>query len=118
MGSYTVVPRLTTLIRSSEITVERKRHKAKFKKPLKCIKTRLMHSNGLKTHCPVKILHTAAIFGACIARNPSLSTAGSHFEHPVAILKTQQSAVLKSSFCKELVPEAGNQSSQSEKKII
>ena len=77
-----VVPRLTTLIRSSEIAVEPKRRKVKLKNPLKHIKTRLMCSNGLKTHRPAKILHTAAIFGACIVRNPALSTAGSHFEHP------------------------------------
>ena len=41
-----------------------------------------MRSNELKTHCPAKILHTAAILGACIARNPSKNTAGSHFENP------------------------------------
>ena len=70
-NKYTVVPRITTLIRSSEIAVEHKRRNAKIKKPLKGIKTRLMHSNGLKTHCPAKILHTAAIFSACLARNPS-----------------------------------------------
>ena len=92
--TFTVVPRLTTLIHSSEIAVERKCRKVKIKNPSKRIKTRLMRSNELKTHPPTKTLHTAAIFGACIARNPSLSTAGSHFEHPVAILKTQQSAVL------------------------
>ena len=91
---HTVVPHLMTLIHSSEIAVERKHRKAKIKNPLKCIKTRLMCSSGLKTHRPTKILHTAAIFGACIARNPSLSTARSHFEHLVAILKTRRSAVL------------------------
>ena len=70
----TVVPHLMTLIRSSEIAVERKRRKAKFKNPLKRTENRSMRSNGLKTHRPVKILHTAAIFCACIVRNPSLST--------------------------------------------
>ena len=83
-----MVPRLTMLIHSSEIAVEQKRRKAKIKNQLKRIKAQLMHSNGLKTHRPAKILHTTAIFGACIAWNPSLSTAGSHFEHPAAILKT------------------------------
>ena len=112
----TVVPHLTMLSCSSKIAVERKRRKEKLKNPLKHIKPWLMHSNGLKTHRPAKILHTAAIFGACIARNPSLSTAGSHFEHLEAILKTRQSAVGKSSFCEESVPEAGNQSLQSEKR--
>ena len=71
MNPSTMVPRITTLIRSSEIAVERKRCNAKRKNPLKRIKTRLMHSNGLETHRPVKILHRVAIFGACKARNPS-----------------------------------------------
>ena len=42
-----------------------------------------MHSNGLQTHRPVKILHSAAIFAACAARNPSQKTRflpGGHFE--------------------------------------
>ena len=43
----TVVPHLTTLIRSSEIAVERKRRKAKFKSPLKCIEQFSMHFNRL-----------------------------------------------------------------------
>ena len=83
----TVVPRITTLIRSSEIAVEWKRRNAKIKSSLKRIKTHLMHSNGLETHSPVKILHRAAIFSACAVRNPSQKTAGSHFIYPVAILK-------------------------------
>ena len=62
-----MVPRLTAIIRSRKIAVKRKRHKAKIKSPLKCIENCSMHSNGLKTHRPVKILHTAAIFSACIA---------------------------------------------------
>ena len=84
----TVVPHLMTIIRSRKIAVKRKHRKAKLKSPLKRIENPSMRSNGLKTHRPAKILHTAAIFGACIARNPSLSTAGSHFKHPAAILKT------------------------------
>ena len=83
----TVVLRITMLICSSQIAVERKRRNAKIKNPLKSIKTHLMHSNGLKTHRPVKILHKAAIFGGCLARNPSQKTAGSHFIYLVAILK-------------------------------
>ena len=46
-----------------------------------------MCSNGLKTRRPAKILHRVAIFAACLARNMSLNTAGSHFIYPVAILK-------------------------------
>ena len=55
--------------------------------PLERIERVSMHSSRVKTHLPVKILHTAAIFTACIARNPSLNTVGSHFNHLVAILK-------------------------------
>ena len=83
----TVVPRLTTIIRSRKITVKRKHRKTKIKSPLKCIENLSVHSNGLKTHSPAKSLHTAAILAACIAMNPSLNTAGSHFSYPVAILK-------------------------------
>ena len=53
-----MVPRITTLIRSSKIAVERKRRKARLK----------MRSNGLETHRPVKILHSAANFTAYAAR--------------------------------------------------
>ena len=84
---YTVVPRITTLICSSEIAVELKRCNAKIKSPLKCIEAPSMCSNGLETHRPVKILHRAAIFSACAVRNQSQQTAGSHFIYPVAILK-------------------------------
>ena len=56
-----MVPRVTMLIRSSEIDVERKRRKAKIKKPLKRIKTWLMRSNQLRTHHPVKILHRVPV---------------------------------------------------------
>ena len=90
---YSVMPHLTTIIHSRKIAVKRKHCKAKFKSPLKRIENRSMRSSGLKTHRPVKILHMAAIFAACIARNPSLSTVGSHFKYPVAILKTWRSAV-------------------------
>ena len=63
---------ITTLIHSSEIAVERKCRKAKLKSPLKFIETRSMHSNGLKTHCPAKILHRGGHFsGACKAKNGS-----------------------------------------------
>ena len=85
----TVVPYLTTIIRSRKIAIKQKHRKTKLKTPLKCIETRSVCSNGVKTHRPGKILHTAAIFAACIARNPSLYTAGSHFKHPAAILKTR-----------------------------
>ena len=108
----TVVPRLTMIIRSRKIAVKRKHRKAKLKTPLKCTETRSMHSNEVKTHCLAKILHTAAIFAACIERNPSLNTAGSHFNHPVAILKPPISCS-KMLFCEESVPKAGNRSSQS-----
>ena len=90
---FTVVSRLTTMICSRKIAVKRKHHKAKLKTPLKCVETHSMRSNGVKTHHSAKILHTAAIFSACIPRNPSLSTAQSHFKHPVAILKPPRSAV-------------------------
>ena len=80
------MPCITTLIRSSEITIARKHHNAE-KNTLKCIKTRLIRSNGLKTHRPAKILHRAAIFGGCIARNLFQKTAGSRFIYPTAILK-------------------------------
>ena len=46
-----------------------------------------MHSDGLEAHHPAKILHRAAIFTACAARNPSQKTAGGHFVYRVAILK-------------------------------
>ena len=61
-----MVPRITTLIRSSEIAVERKRRKAKIKSPLKRIETPSVRSSGLETHRPVKILHRAAIFVAVL----------------------------------------------------
>ena len=57
----TVMPRITTLIRSSEIAVERKVVKQKIKKPLKRIKTWLMRSNRLRTHHPAKILHRVPV---------------------------------------------------------
>ena len=66
LHAYTVLPRITTLIRSSEIAVESKRRNAKIKSPLKRIKTRLMRSNGLETHRPAKILHRAAILVAVL----------------------------------------------------
>ena len=76
MDHSTVVPRITTLIRSSEIAVEQKRRNTKIKNPLKRIKTR-----------PAKILHRAAILGGCLVRNLSQKTAGSHFIYLVALLK-------------------------------
>ena len=75
----TVVPRIMTLIRSSEIAVEQKRRNAKIKSALKRIETLSVRSSGLETHHPVKILHRVAIFGACAAMNPSQKTVGSHF---------------------------------------
>ena len=107
------MPRITTLIRSSEITVERKRRKAKIKKPLKRIKTWLMRSNRLRTHRSAKILHGAAIFGCLCSEKWLLNTVGSHFEHPAAILKPQRSAFLIVGKQKS-VPKTGNRSSRSE----
>ena len=69
------MPCITMLIHSSEIAVELKLRNAKLKR----IKTRIMRSYGLETHCPAKILHSAAIFAACAMRSPSQKTAGSHF---------------------------------------
>ena len=91
--SNTVVPRLTAIIGSRKIAVKQKHRKTKLNTPLKRTETCSMRSNGVKTHHPAKILHTVAIFAACIARNLSLSTAGSHFKHLVAILKPRRSAV-------------------------
>ena len=83
----TVVPHLTTIICSRKSTIKRKHRKAKIKTPLNHIETRSMRSIGVKTHRPAKILHTAVIFAACIVRNLSQKTAGSHFIYLVAILK-------------------------------
>ena len=46
-----------------------------------------MRSYGLETHCPMKILHSAAIFAAHAARNLSQKRAGSDVFYLVAILK-------------------------------
>ena len=85
----TVVPRITTLSRSSEITVEWKHRKAKIKKPLKRIKTWLMSSNQLRTHCPAKNLHRGGHFLVPVQRKiaPKHSgepfwAPGGHFENP------------------------------------
>ena len=68
----TILPRITTLIPSSEIVVERKRRKAKIKKPLKCIKTWLMSSNWLRTHHPAKILHKGGHFRVSVQQKMAL----------------------------------------------
>ena len=92
--------------------------KAKIKIPLKCIETHSMHSNGVKTHHPAKILHTAAIFSACIARNLSLNTVGSHFKHLVAILKPPISCLKKHHFAKNWFLKQGTDHRKAKKKSI
>ena len=114
----TVVPRLTTIIHSRKIAIQWKHRKTKLKTPLKHIDTRSMRSSGVKTHCPAKILHTAAIFTACIARNPSLNTAGSHFNYPAAILKSPINCLKKHPFAKNRFPKQGTDHRKAKKPYL
>ena len=110
MQFYTVVPRLTTTIRSRKIAVKRNRHQTK-KKPLECIENRSMRSNGEIPLRPAKIAHRELPISclktlsseegvrkaAILRREGSYFTKGSHFAEPE-----------KLSFSKQTVREAGS----------